>query len=59
MGLLANEGQKALKAQKKEACVLLRAIWLGHKPWSMEGSMEDWEGCTKLFDLQLGMKPSS
>lgn len=26
MGLLAKEGQKALKAQKKEACVLLRVI---------------------------------
>lgn len=49
MGLFANEGQKALKAQKKKACVLLRAMWLEHKLWSMGGSMENWEGYTVLW----------
>lgn len=41
-GLFANKGQKALTAHKENVCVLLRAIWLGHKPLSRGGGMEDW-----------------
>lgn len=58
--IFANKGQQALTAHKENVCVLLRAIWLGHKLLSRRGGMEDWwKGCTKLFNFQLGIKPSS
>lgn len=37
MGLSANKGQQALMAHNENACVLLKAIWLGHEPLSRRG----------------------